>query len=157
MSGNAVHGIVSQDHLGRKTDYLFRISIKALVRNHEGKVLVVKETNRDYWDLPGGGIDHGESISDALAREMHEEVSLTGDFTYRVIAVEEPKLLERVSVWQTRIIFEIEPVNMTFTPGEDGDEVMFIDPEELRFSSVPAERKIYEYSLDYPVQLSTVS
>jgi 8-oxo-dGTP pyrophosphatase MutT (NUDIX family) len=145
MSTDDTHGVINYTHINRKTDYLFRVSIKGLVR-HDGKVLVVKETNRDWWDLPGGGMDHHESIKDALARELHEEVNLTGDFTYRVIAVEEPKLLDNTPIWQLRLIFEITPTNLTFTPGEDGDEVMFIDPQSFKDSDRYAERKIYEYA-----------
>ena len=72
------HGIIDQSELGRKTDYLYRVSIKGLIRDTNGQVLVVKETGRTWWDLPGGGMDHDESIKSALAREMHEEVGLTG-------------------------------------------------------------------------------
>ena len=31
------------------------------------------------WTLPGGGIDHGESPSDAVVRELHEECGLEGE------------------------------------------------------------------------------
>lgn len=68
------HGIIDQSELGRKTDYLYRVSIKGLIRNSKDEVLVVKEAGRTWWDLPGGGMDHDEDIKSALAREMHEEV-----------------------------------------------------------------------------------
>ncbi len=138
------HGVIDQPR--RRTDYLFRISMKSLIRNDRDEVLVVKESGRTWWDLPGGGIDHEESLKAALARELYEEISLRGDFTYRVIAVEEPALLEHVGVWQLRLIFEVKPTNMVFEPGEDGNEVLFIDPQKLKDSSMSAERKVYEYS-----------
>lgn len=141
------HGIIDHIHISRKTDYLFRISMKGLIRNHAGKVLVVKETGRTWWDLPGGGMDHDESIKEGIARELHEEVELTGDFTYRVIAVEEPSFLTHANVWQMRLVFEIKPENMQFTPGEHGDEVAFLDPNDLKSSDHPTERKVYEYTL----------
>lgn len=142
-----INGVIVNEHLDRKTDYLFRVSIKGLIRNNEGNVLVVKETGRSWWDLPGGGMDHEESIKEAIARELNEEVSLIGDFTYRIIAVEEPSLLGHVKMWQMRLVFEVAPKNMTFAPGEDGDEVTFINPEQLKDSDNLAERKVYEYSL----------
>jgi ADP-ribose pyrophosphatase YjhB (NUDIX family) len=125
---------------------LFRVSIKALIKRDDGKILAVKETGRDWWDLPGGGMDHEEDIKTALARELHEEVNLTGDFTYRVIAVEDPKQLDHAAIWQLRLVFEVIPTNMTFTAGEDGDEVEFIDPESLKSSNKYAEQKVYEYA-----------
>lgn len=146
MSQKEIHGVIDQQHINRKTDYLFRVSIKGLVYNDEGKVLVVKEVGREWWDLPGGGMDHKESIKSAIARELKEEVNLSGDFTYQVIAVEEPMYLENPNMWQMRLIFAIKPINMIFEPGEDADEVTFIDPSELKDSDSNAERRVYEYS-----------
>ena len=147
MSESSVNGVVDHTHTNRKTDYLFRVSMKALVINERSEVLVVKETGRSWWDLPGGGMDHDEDIKAAIARELKEEVNLIGEFTYHIIAVEDPAFLEHASMWQIRLIFAVTPKDMTFVAGEDGDEVMFIKPEELRESDHPTERKVYEYSL----------
>ena len=46
------------DHL----DCLYRISLKALIYNDAGQILVVKEIDRTYWDLPGGGMDYDETV-----------------------------------------------------------------------------------------------
>lgn len=147
MSVKKPHGIIDHTHINRKTDYLFRISMKGLIRDHAGKVLVVKETGRNWWDLPGGGMDHNESIKEGIARELYEEVELTGDFTYRVVATEEPSFLKHANMWQVRLVFEIKPENMDFKPGEHGDEIAFLDPNDLKDSEHSAERKVYEYSL----------
>ena len=37
----------------------YRVSVKALIKNEQDQVLVIKE-NQDTWSLPGGGLDHGE-------------------------------------------------------------------------------------------------
>lgn len=146
MNDQIAHGTINQEHINRKTDYLFRVSIKGLIRRDDGHVLVVKEAGRTWWDLPGGGMDHGETIKNAIARELREEVSLKGDFSYKVIAVEEPKILDRVNVWQMRLIFAVVPVDLSFKPGEDGDDLTFIDPEILRNSENSVEQRIYKYS-----------
>jgi 8-oxo-dGTP pyrophosphatase MutT (NUDIX family) len=65
--------------------------------NDQGEVLVVKEVGRTWWDLPGGGMDHGEDIKSALARELKEEVNLSSNFTYRVIDVEDPAYLSHAN------------------------------------------------------------
>lgn len=140
------HGNIDQSSIGRKNDYLYRVSIKALIRNENGEVLVVKEAGRTWWDLPGGGMDHEESIKSALARELKEEVNLEGDFIYRVISVDEPKLLEHANVWQLRLIFLVEPAQMQISSGEDNDELCFIDPNILKDSANKVERSVYIYS-----------
>jgi 8-oxo-dGTP pyrophosphatase MutT (NUDIX family) len=141
MSKQISLGIVTHDTSQRRTDYLYRISIKCLIRNERGEVLVVKETGRDWWDLPGGGMDHHESIKSAIAREMKEEVNLEGDFTYQVISVDEPAYLSPHDFWQVRLIYEVKPEIMSFSAGEDGDEVSFMSPGLFKDSAKATERK----------------
>ncbi|OYX43795.1 hypothetical protein B7Y94_01085 [Candidatus Saccharibacteria bacterium 32-49-12] len=140
------HGIIDQSELGRKNDYLYRVSIKGLIRNPDGKVLVVKEAGRTWWDLPGGGMDHDENIKSALAREMHEEVGLIGNFTYKVIAVDNPGFLSHENVWQLRLIFEVVPETLPSEAGNDADEIHYINPSELKDSEHSAERSVFEYA-----------
>ena len=140
------HGIIDQSELGRKTDCSYRVSIKGLIRNTDGQVLVVKEAGRTWWDLPGGGMDHDESIKSALAREMHEEVGLTGDFSYKVITVDNPGFLSHANVWQLRLIFEVVLETFPTEAGNDADEIQYINPSELRDSEHSAERSVFEYA-----------
>jgi 8-oxo-dGTP pyrophosphatase MutT (NUDIX family) len=56
------------------TDCLYRVSAKAVIIQ-DGKVLLVQENER-WWSLPGGGIDHGETVSAALKRELEEELGV---------------------------------------------------------------------------------
>lgn len=63
---------------------LFYIGVKGLIQNHQGKLLLLKadvsEHRRNttaYWDIPGGRIDEGESVLDALKREIKEETGIT--------------------------------------------------------------------------------
>jgi len=131
---------------GARTDYLFRLATKGLIVNDDGKVLVVKEHGRDWWDLPGGGMEHGESIKEALARELYEEVMLQGDFSYQVLLVEEPQLLKsELNLWQVRMMFVVKPQNMKFSPGPDGDEVVFMEPEFFKGSKLRTDKEIYKY------------
>lgn len=127
-----LHGIVEHAEGTRKTDYLYRLSIKAIIFNDAGEVLFVKESGRDWWDLPGGGMDHGEDIKAAIAREMKEEVNLTGDFTYRIAHVDDPAELKNAKVLQVRLIFIIKPDIMEFSPGDDGDQVAFLSLGKLK-------------------------
>lgn len=53
----------------------FGISIKAVVINNDGKILICKAEN-GIWDLPGGRMQEGEDIKDCLKREVREELGV---------------------------------------------------------------------------------
>ncbi len=48
----------------------------ALITDTAGSILLVKPNYRDYWGLPGGMVDSGETPEDACARELKEELGL---------------------------------------------------------------------------------
>jgi 8-oxo-dGTP pyrophosphatase MutT (NUDIX family) len=54
---------------------LYRISAKAIIAK-DNNVLLVREKDDDWWSFPGGGIDYGETIHDALVREVSEELGV---------------------------------------------------------------------------------
>jgi len=56
------------------TEQLFQSGIKAIIRNDENQILLLK--NKDYWDIPGGRIDQGEDIETTLLRELNEEIGV---------------------------------------------------------------------------------
>lgn len=51
----------------------YRVTVKGLVRDKSERLLFVRERG-GAWDLPGGGLEHGEEIFNALRREFREEL-----------------------------------------------------------------------------------
>ncbi|MEM9937420.1 MAG: NUDIX domain-containing protein [Pseudomonadota bacterium] len=49
------------------------LGVRAFVENDAGAVLLVKHTYTKGWYLPGGGVERGEPVLEALARELREE------------------------------------------------------------------------------------
>jgi len=56
------------------------LGVRGLVRDSQGRILLVEHTYVTGWYMPGGGVERGEAAETALARELREEtgVRLTG-------------------------------------------------------------------------------
>lgn len=53
----------------------YRLSSHAVIVNEQQQVLLLKATYADLaWGLPGGGLDVGETMHEALLRECREEL-----------------------------------------------------------------------------------
>ena len=59
-----------------------RIRVSALLR-WEDRILLCRheKPGKEYWLLPGGGVNSGESLVDALRRELMEEVGVGKELT----------------------------------------------------------------------------
>lgn len=108
----------SQDELGVLT---VRRGVKAFVRD-DTRVLLVKERRADgstFWTLPGGGVEHGESLRTCLRRELAEELqcrstigSPVGYCVYR-----HTSMSDTITLYS---IFTAEPVTDLEANGDEG-------------------------------------
>ncbi len=78
------------------------LSVKAIIITEDDKILLLKRPNEGRWDLPGGGVDDGENLPQAIIREVSEEAGLDIDnalpvYTYlRSVKSKPEKLIQFV-------------------------------------------------------------
>ncbi len=53
-----------------------RMGAGALIRDPQGRVLIVEPTYKDAWEVPGGAVEANESPRAACGRELAEELGL---------------------------------------------------------------------------------
>ncbi len=63
------------------------IGVRGLVIDGAGRVFLVKHSYVAGWHLPGGGVETGETLSTALARELREEGNIELGETPQFFAV----------------------------------------------------------------------
>jgi len=122
----------------------YRISLKALILDKNGRFLLCKEDN-GLWDLPGGGLELGESIEDCLRRELTEE---TG-FKVNKVDLKNIKVATYVDKKNTSVanIFIQTEVDVGgFTPSRECREYRY-------FSTDEAKRELVYQSVDELVKL----
>jgi len=60
-----------------------RLRVSALLRWQDRTLLCRQEKpGKEYWLLPGGGVDSGETLIEALRRELREELGIEADVQF---------------------------------------------------------------------------
>lgn len=134
---------------GQYPEAYYRVSLKAVIKNENGEVLCVKEGS-DLWELPGGGIDHGEDVRTALARELQEEVGYTGGFSYEPIDIlslyDKPN--ERCMMLIGFSVTLSDPYSIQKGSDTNVREIAWINPHQFNDEDARGTRVIYRFAVD---------
>lgn len=110
----------------------FHITVKAIVI-YKGKILIVKRTRPStdglgYWELPGGGLEYGETPHEALIRELKEET----DLDIKIIKPVYTFTAIRPNYQTVGIGFLTIPTNDHVVLSDEHTDYKFVDKEEIR-------------------------
>ena len=124
-----------------------RYTSRAILKNREGKYAVMYARRLDFYSLPGGGHEEGETPIEALKRELLEETGCEcGNITELGIIKENRAALDftQVSYYYTAEVTAYR-VTPEFTREEriNGISVLWLDLDEVvRLISTPVHTKI---------------
>jgi len=126
-------------------DAFYRISIKLIIKDDQDRLLVLQDSDTG-WELPGGGLDHGETIQQTAAREVQEELAVElKDFNEEIVAIE-PGL--HPDKYRTlKIYYQAELSSFDFTL-EEGFEYAFVDRQQFINLDMPGDESPIKQHID---------
>jgi ADP-ribose pyrophosphatase YjhB (NUDIX family) len=110
-------------------------AVSAIVPDGQGRILLIRRTDNNYWSIPGGGVEPGESVSQAAAREVNEETGIDCEVTGLVGIYSDPNHVAAYDDGEVRqefsICFTTKMLGGTVRTSRESSEVRFAVPEEL--------------------------
>lgn len=134
---------------GMNNDMPKEIDVVAAIIRREGRILAVRRPEgkpmAGYWEFPGGKVESGEGLAQALRRELGEELGVDPDVL----------TLEAFDLWrEKRHIYEHMTVRLHFflvdgyegpLKPQEGQDMVWVRPEEaVGLDFLPADRAIVE-------------
>ncbi len=112
----------------------FRIGVNALIFD-EGRVLLAHRRDIDWWNLPGGGMEIGETVEEAIRREVREETGLEAQVERLVGVYSKPQKQEVVLTFRCRV------TGGALQATEESRACSYFSPDALPRNTLPKHRE----------------
>lgn len=117
-------------------DWRTRQAARAVVLDENDLVGLLHVTEKNYYKLPGGGVEAGENLQTALARECVEELGVqlaVGEELGVIVEYRsEFKLLQTSHCFLAKVASEKGVPQFTEEESANGFEIVWVRPEEAR-------------------------
>ena len=129
-------------------------SANVIVVNGQGEILMIRRTDNGNWAVPGGGMDLGESITNAAIRETEEETGMACEITGLVGIYTNPHhVIVYTSNGEARqefsIVFTAWPVGGQLRPSSESSEPQWVSPAAIPDLKMhPSMRQRIQHYLD---------
>jgi len=133
-----------------------RSGVAAIIRDAEGRLLLQRRSDNGLWGLPGGSVEIGESVRDAIVREVREETGLTVEVVRLVGVYSDPKIQivrypDGNVVHYVSLLFACRILAGTLQTCDETLDLKFFDPARLPEDLLPMHRiRIQDATADHP-------
>lgn len=105
----------------------YRMSSHAVILNEQHQVLLLKATYAGCaWGLPGGGLDQGETVHEALIRECQEELGCNVQINYLSGIYYHPTVNSHAFIFRCKL-----PSGQQISLSDEHSEYQWFDFEQL--------------------------
>lgn len=110
-------------------------AVSVVVPDDQGRILLIRRVDNNYWSIPGGGMEPGESVRHAASREVIEEtgidcevIGLVGIYSNpsHVAAYDDGEVRQEFSICLTARILGGSP-----RTSSESSEVRFVPTPEI--------------------------
>jgi ADP-ribose pyrophosphatase YjhB (NUDIX family) len=113
------------------------ISVSAAIFDETGRLLLMHRADNDHWTIPGGNVEIGESVTQALLREVREETGLDVSVGPLVGVYSDPAVYQIASypngalVHYVNLCFRCTPLSGALTGSDEGQELGYFALDQL--------------------------
>ncbi|HEX6800398.1 MAG TPA: NUDIX hydrolase [Ktedonobacterales bacterium] len=86
---------MATDELPPQGQARFRVGVFAVIER-DGAYLLARRADIGWWNLPGGGLEYGETVDEGLRREVREEIGCEVEIARLVGVYSKPRKREIV-------------------------------------------------------------
>ncbi len=127
-------------------------AVAALVTDGFGKLMLVKRAIEPHYgklDLPGGFVDHMESVETAVERELYEELGMKIKSMKYLGSSPNEYIFSGFSVFTIDMAYEVIPESMDdLSPMDDILDYRFYSENEIDYNEIPAP-SIKKFVIDF--------
>jgi len=100
----------------------FKIGVFGIIKDEKNRILLCLRNDYDIWNLPGGGLEKGETPWQGVIREVKEETGLSVEIVRLIGVYSKPNKDEIVFSFECKII--------------DGELILNEEAKDIKYFSV---------------------
>ena len=123
---------------------IYRVSVKAVIKDNKWDVLLMYNDKYWTWNLPWWWLEHWETIENCIKREINEELWLKIVYIDKkpLWFITSEKWLNKEMPWIWNLFYNIELKNFDFSKSDECKEIWFFNSNTIKNINVPENVKL---------------
>ncbi len=111
------------------------VAVTAFIQDATGRLLMIRRTDNDFYAIPGGAQEVGETIAQTVVREAKEETGITVEVAGLIGVYSDPEHVIAFSDGEVRqefsLCFRAWPIEGEPRTSNESKEVLWVEQDEL--------------------------